>query len=88
MPTAKKPTKKETVKEVIQETCCNTEMKKNLFKHHKKSSCGWFYFFGFIGAAIYFIWQATSFRIWVLAFLKAIVRPAFLVYGLLKFLGL
>ncbi|MCF7835023.1 hypothetical protein K9M48_03115 [Candidatus Gracilibacteria bacterium] len=63
-------------------------MKKNLFKHHKKSSCGGFYFMGFIGAAIYFIGQATTFRIGVLAFLKAIVRPVFLVHGLLKFLGL
>jgi len=43
MPTAKKttkkPIKKEIVKETIQETCCKEEMKKNLFKHHKKSSC-------------------------------------------------
>jgi hypothetical protein len=63
-------------------------MKKNFFKHHGKKSCGGFYFFGFIGAAIYFIGQATTFRIGVLAFLKAIVRPAFLVYGVLKFLGI
>ncbi len=90
--TAKKaPVKKATVKMEI-EWCfpseVKEEMKKNFFKHHGKKSCGGFYFFGFIGAAVYFIGQATSFRIGVLAILKAIVRPAFLVHGLLKFLGL
>jgi hypothetical protein len=44
------------------------------------------YGLGFIGAAIYFISQATSFWIGVLGFLKAIVWPAFLVYELLKYL--
>jgi len=44
------------------------------------------WFLGFIGAFIYYIQQATSFWIGVLGFFKAIVWPAFLVYGLLKFL--
>ncbi len=93
MPTAKKttkkPTKKETIKEVVKETCCKEEVKKNLFKHHGKDSGMWtIYFLWFVWAAIYFIWQATSFWIWVLAFLKAIIRPVFLVHGLLKFLWL
>jgi len=64
------------------------EMKKSCFKHHGKKSCGGFYFFGFIGAAVYFISQAPSFWPGVVGFLKAIVRPAFLVHGLLKFLGI
>lgn len=39
-----------------------------------------FYGLGFIGAAIYFITQATGFWMGVLGFLKAIVWPIFLVY--------
>jgi len=42
------------------------------------------YGLGFIGAAIYFISQATSFWLGVLGLLKAIVWPAFLVYEALK----
>ncbi len=45
------------------------------------------YGLGFIGAAVYFISQATTFWMGVLGFLKAIVWPAFLVYDLLKYLG-
>lgn len=44
------------------------------------------YGFGFIGAAVYYIFHATSFWMGMLGFLKAIVWPAFLVYELLKFL--
>ena len=46
------------------------------------------YGLGFIGAAIYFIQQATTFWMGVLGFLKAIVWPAFVVYKLLEFLQL
>jgi len=42
------------------------------------------YGLGFIGAAIYFISQATSFWLGVLGVLKAIVWPAFLVYEAFK----
>ena len=49
---------------------------------------GAIYGLGFIGAAVYFISQATSFWIGCLGLLKALVWPAFLVYGLLKFLGM
>jgi len=44
------------------------------------------YFMAFIGAAVYFIQQATSFGMGVLGFLKALVWPAFLIYNLLDFL--
>ena len=44
------------------------------------------YGLGFIGAAIFFISQATTFWLGVLGFLKAIVWPAFMVYGVFKFL--
>lgn len=45
------------------------------------------YFFGFVGAAIYYISQATGFWIGVLGLLKACVWPAFLVYEALKAVG-
>jgi hypothetical protein len=45
------------------------------------------YGLGLIGAAIYFIGQATSFWPGILGLLKAFVWPAFLVYETLKFLG-
>ncbi len=48
---------------------------------------GAIYGLGFIGAAIYFISQATTFWSGVLGFIKAIVWPAFLVYDAFKFLG-
>ena len=46
------------------------------------------YGLGLIGAAVYFISQATSFWIGVLGFLKAIVWPAFLVYEAFKHFGM
>jgi hypothetical protein len=49
---------------------------------------GGIYGLAFIGAAIYFIQQATSFWGGVLGILKALVWPAFLVYKLLEFLKL
>jgi len=53
------------------------------------SNCGGcFYGLGFIGAAVYYISTATGFWMGVLGFLKAIVWPAFLVYELLKYIGM
>jgi hypothetical protein len=46
------------------------------------------YGLGLIGAAIYFISQATGFWMGVLGFLKAIVWPVFLVYEALKHLAM
>lgn len=46
------------------------------------------YGLGFIGAAVYFISHAAGFWLGVLGFFKAIVWPAFLVYELLKHLGM
>ena len=45
------------------------------------------YGLGFIGAAIYYIANATGFWMGVLGVLKAAVWPAFLVYHVLRFLG-
>ena len=60
-------------------------MGKKNFGHNSTSAV---YGLGFIGAAIYFISKSTSFWLGVVGFLKAIVWPAYLVYGLLKFLGM
>lgn len=54
---------------------------------HYSNASNAVYGFGFIGAAIYFIMQATTFWMGVLGFLKAIVWPAFLVFEALKQLG-
>lgn len=45
------------------------------------------YGLGFIGAVVYFISTSVGFWSGVLGFLKAMVWPAFLVYELLKDLG-
>ena len=50
------------------------------------TSPGPLYFLGLIGALVYYLHQAHSFGPIVLAVLKAIVWPAFLVYDLLKFI--
>jgi hypothetical protein len=44
------------------------------------------YGMGFIGAAIYFIYTASSFWMGVFGIVKAIFWPAFLIYRLLEFL--
>ena len=63
-------------------------MTDNSCKRYDGSSWGAYYGLGVIGAAIYFVGQAAGFWSIVLALLKSIVWPVFLVYGLLRFLGL
>jgi hypothetical protein len=54
----------------------------------RKSACSnAVYGLGLIGAAIYFISNATGFWMGVLGFLKAIIWPALLVYEAFRFLG-
>lgn len=66
------------------EECCTKGHRRH---HHGHSGGGdGVYFFGFIGAAIFFIGQATTFWMGVLGFLKAIIWPVFMVYEALKFL--
>ena len=48
------------------------------------ASSGAVYGLGLIGAAVWFISQATSLLAGILGFLKAIVWPAFLVYEAFK----
>ena len=57
------------------------------YKAHSRT-CGGVYGVGIIGAMIYFVSTATSFWAGVLGILKSLVWPAFMVYGLLKMLGL
>jgi hypothetical protein len=60
-------------------------MKEKSTRYNKSGSA--VYFFGFIGAVVYYFSIATGFWIGVLGFLKALVWPAFLVYELLKHTG-
>jgi hypothetical protein len=46
------------------------------------------YGLGFIGAVVYFISHATGFWVGVLGVLKAIVWPAFIVYGAFREFGM
>ena len=55
---------------------------------HGSGAAGAVYGLGLIGAAIYFIGQASTFMTGVIGFLKALVWPAFLVYEALKFFKL
>lgn len=45
------------------------------------------YGLGLIGAAVYYISNASTFMAGVVGFLKALVWPAFLVYDVLKYIG-
>ncbi len=61
--------------------------------HMMKHMCchgsgGALYGLGFLGALGYYLTTATSLLGGVLGVIKAILWPAFLVYGLLKFLGM
>ncbi|MFC1787402.1 hypothetical protein ACFLY8_05170 [Halobacteriota archaeon] len=57
-------------------------------KHsNRNDTAGFIWVLGFIGAAVYYIGQATTLWTGVIGFLKAMVWPAFLVYELLKYLG-
>lgn len=56
--------------------------------HNGTGPAGAVYGIGFIGAVVYFISHAATFWLGVLGFLKAIVWPAFLVYGLLNHIGM
>lgn len=55
--------------------------------YHQSGPAGAVYGLGLIGAAIWFISQATGFWMGVLGFLKAIVWQAMLVYEAFKFLA-
>jgi hypothetical protein len=56
--------------------------------HGGSGIAGAAYFMAFIGAAVYWIQQAPTGGAGFIAFLKAIVWPAFLIYDLLQFIGM
>ena len=51
-------------------------------------SGGALYGLGFLGALVYYLTTATSLWMGILGVIKAILWPAFLVYGALKFMGM
>jgi len=55
-------------------------------KRVTKGAGGGALFMGFVGALVYYLQQAHGFWPVILAFLKACVWPALLVYDLLKFM--
>jgi len=55
---------------------------------HGKGGASAVYGFGLIGAAVYYIQQATTFWEGFLGILKAIVWPAMIIYKILGFLGM
>jgi hypothetical protein len=57
-------------------------------EYHGSGPAGAVYGLGLIGAAVFFIGQATSFLTGIIGFIKALVWPAFLVYHLMKYLGM
>ena len=60
---------------------------KNMSRDSISPSSGAVYGLGLIGAAYYFISHSTGFLAVVIGLLKALVWPAFLVYGVLKLIG-
>jgi len=65
-------------KEMKEESCC---------KPSGNGSGCMFYGLGFVGAAVYNISIASGFWGVVLALLKAVIWPAYLVYKLFSYLG-
>jgi hypothetical protein len=63
------------------EKCCHK------YGHHKAGG-SMVFCFGFIGALVYFLQQATTLWEGILGIGKAIAWPAFLIYRFLGFLGL
>jgi len=82
-----KKTIKEPIKAPMKESMkeCAPCRPKHPFHHH--GGCGAVYGMGFIGALVYYISTATGFWNGVLGILKALVWPAFVVFGLMKHLG-
>jgi hypothetical protein len=54
---------------------------------HEHGPSGFIFFVAYIGAVVYFFHQSPDFWGFILALIKAIVWPAFLLYGALRSLG-
>jgi hypothetical protein len=77
---------KKKFKKKDMEKCCNSRFHSSCNSYGSCGGCT--YGLGFIGAAIYYISTAGGFWMGVLGVLKAIVWPAFLIFEVLKFLGM
>lgn len=90
MASKKSAIKEEDVKEWIERVVEKLEEKDWSDKKKKSkvsaAGSGWFWCLGFFGAVVYFWQYVNSFGTGVVAILKAIVWPAFLVLQLFKFL--
>jgi hypothetical protein len=84
MVTKKSPSRRSFVRkpktEAIKLKCCSWNIRDS-------GSCGSSYFMGFLGAAIYYVSQATGVWGGIVGILKAMIWPVFLVHALLKFIG-
>lgn len=60
------------------------KQKRNWRSGSQNNTGGFIWFLGFIGAFVYYVEQVDNFGAGVVAFLKALVWPAFLVYKLLS----
>lgn len=89
--TTRKAEGRQTSRSAGAEACC-TDWEKKMESRCRTPGvqhCGGFaYFLGFIGSAVYYIMNATGFWNGVLGVIKALVWPAFLVFELMKFLGM
>ncbi len=65
-----------------------SDNKQSCLRNCKCNSGNAVYGLGFIGAVVYYISTATGFWSGVLGLLKALVWPAFVVYNLLRNLGM
>ena len=54
----------------------------------ESAGLGSLYGLGFLGALVYYMTTATSFGMGVIGFLKALVWPAFVVFAVMKHLGM
>lgn len=61
-------------------------MKNKTMTHTTKGGGNAVYFFGMIGAAVFYVQEASGFFPTIGALLKALVWPAFVIYDLLKFI--
>lgn len=64
------------------------EKQVKVIQKNVNNSSGAVYGLGLIGSLVYFLSNATTFLEGLIAILKSLVWPAFLVYGLLNFLNL
>lgn len=88
-PTSKEPASPKSKAKVVEEptvVCCCEGSDKKTAKVGGAGG-GAVYGLGLIGAAVYYIQESTGFGEFVVACLKALVWPAFVVYDLLKHLA-